>query len=236
MGECFEKFFTNFDFLDAPCLKITISRGLSYAIIVGAVILKLPQIKKIVSAGSVTGLAPLTFYCDVLIFSISSGYSYLQGQPFSTYGEELVILAQNIVLVFLLWKYKDPAFGIIHIILVSLAWLALGVWVLGLDGEAPVVTVLPLLTIGATAISRCPQAYANFAQGHTGQLSLISTSLNFVGSLARIFTTLTELSDNLKLAGYVVSASLNFILIVQMLWYWTATEKATANEVKKKKS
>ena len=45
------------------------------------------------------GLAPLTFYCDVLIFASSAAYSHLQGFPFSTYGEELVILAQNVLLV-----------------------------------------------------------------------------------------------------------------------------------------
>ena len=86
----------------------------------------------------------------------------------------------------------------------------------------------------STTIARCPQVYANFAQGHTGQLSIVSTGLNWVGSLARIFTTLTELSDTLKLAGYVVSASLNLVLIAQMLWYWTATKEATAAGAKKK--
>ena len=232
--ECFETFFTRFDFFDAPCLKITISKALSYAIIAGAVVLKLPQILKIASAGSVQGLAALTFYCDVLIFSCSAGYSYLRGFPFSTYGEELVILAQNIFLVLLLWKYADPAKGTAHILLAVGIWGGFVFWMLGLDPEGEVVTMLPVATIIATALARCPQVYANYSQGHTGQLSIVSTGLNWVGSLARIFTTLTELSDTLKLMGYVVSASLNLVLIFQMLWYWTATKNATAAAAEKK--
>ena len=41
-----------FDFFDAPCLKTTISKALSCATIAGAVILELPYMPEIASAGS----------------------------------------------------------------------------------------------------------------------------------------------------------------------------------------
>ena len=52
--ECFETFFTRFDFFDAPCLKITISKALSYAIIAGAVVLGGRQEAVCASAGRAT--------------------------------------------------------------------------------------------------------------------------------------------------------------------------------------
>ena len=55
---------------------------------------------------------------------------------------EELILAQNIFLVLLLWKYADPAKGVYH---------GFVFWMLGLDPEGEVVTMLPVATIIATA-------------------------------------------------------------------------------------
>ena len=189
---------------------------------------KLPQMQKIYSAGSVQGLAPMTFYCDVLICTCAAAYSHLQGFPFSTYGEELLILAQNVLLVLMLWKYADPPFGASHMALVAAAWVGIVLYLASLDPATTVVAALPLATIVGIPVARCPQVHANFTQGHTGQLSLITSAINLAGSLARIFTTLTELSDGPKLAGYIISATLNTVLTGQILWYWSATKAATA--------
>ena len=55
--------------------------------------------------------------------------------------------------------------------------------------------------------------------------------------MARVFTTLQELDDFKKLMGYVVSLSLNVMLILQMVMYWTATNAATkASKKASKKS
>ena len=204
------------------------SKALGYATIASAVVLKLPQMLKIYTAGSVQGLAPMTFYCDVLICTCAAAYSHLQGFPFSTYGEELLILAQNVLLVLMLWKYADPPFGMSHMILVATVWVGILLYLTSLHPPAIVVTMLPLATIVGIPIARCPQVYANFTQGHTGQLSLITTAINLAGSLARIFTTLTELSDMPKLVGYLISTTLNIALTGQILWYWSATKAATA--------
>ena len=52
----------------------------------------------------------------------------------------------------------------------------------------------------------------------------------FGGSVARVFTTIQETSDNLMLFTYLVGLSLNVIIVVQFLLYWNA-----ADIVKKKK-
>ena len=62
--DCFKKF-SAYDFSDQECLKVTISKGIGFAIVAGSSILKLPQIIKIVSNGSVDGLAPMGQYLEV---------------------------------------------------------------------------------------------------------------------------------------------------------------------------
>jgi hypothetical protein len=61
---CFEKFL-KFDVSDMDCIKFTISKGLGFGIVAGSSILKLPQIIKILSSGSVEGLTPISWYIEV---------------------------------------------------------------------------------------------------------------------------------------------------------------------------
>ena len=104
--DCFDLFFNKFDFTNADCLKITISKGLGYAIILGSGILKVPQIIKIVKAGSVEGISKSLFYFETLTLLHAATYSISQNIPFSVYGESLIILVQNIVIIMMFWVYS----------------------------------------------------------------------------------------------------------------------------------
>ena len=59
---------------DKSCLKFTISKGIGMAIIVGSSILKLPQIIKILSNGSVEGLSSISNYIEVSITEAIESY------------------------------------------------------------------------------------------------------------------------------------------------------------------
>lgn len=105
---CFDAFFTQHDFANVACLKLVVSKAIGYAIIAASLVLKLPQILKIVRARDVTGLMPASFYMEVLLYASSTVYNVLKGYPLSTWGENVIILAQNVVLVLLLWTYAMP--------------------------------------------------------------------------------------------------------------------------------
>ena len=62
--ECLNKFL-KYDFEDMECIKFTISKGIGLGIVCASSILKLPQIIKIISNGSVQGLAPISTYIEV---------------------------------------------------------------------------------------------------------------------------------------------------------------------------
>jgi len=80
--------------------------------------------------------------------------------------------------------------------------------------------VLPLSVLPMLIYSRSAQIVSNFQQGTTGQLSLITALLQFLGGLARVFTTIQEVGWDLPLlSGFVVSSVLSGTLIAQIVYY-----------------
>jgi mannose-P-dolichol utilization defect protein 1 len=98
--------------------KFLVSKTLGYAILIGAFGLKIPQILNIIKNKSTAGLSPMGFYMEVPLVSTVLVYNYLNNNPISSYGENIVILIQNLVLVVLLWNYSKPNTDIFTIILV----------------------------------------------------------------------------------------------------------------------
>lgn len=162
----------------------------------------------------------------MIVYAFGVIYNVLQENPFSTYGESFIILVQNIILVFLLWSYAEPAISAGSAIGVTVVFVALVAGALQTPPEYQ--AFLSLIGTPLMIMSRIPQIINNFSQGHTGQLAFITVALNFVGALARIFTTLTEVGDDYALlAGFIISVTLNGLLLLQIVMYWSATKKAT---------
>ncbi|KAL8023836.1 putative mannose-P-dolichol utilization defect 1 protein [Plasmopara halstedii] len=230
--QCFEAFAIHHDFVNVSCIKAVISKALSYAIITGSFILKLPQIIKIMSAKDVTGLTPSAFYMEVVLYLSSTIYNLLRGYPLTTWGENLVILAQNILLVILLWTYYTPKIPVSTRLglVVVFTVMALGMYTIPEDHQ----WLLASAGIPVSVVARIPQILSNFKQGHTGQLALITLVLNLAGSIARLFTTMEETGDPVMIAGFGVGILLNGTLVLQVLLFWGATEKALTQAKKKK--
>lgn len=51
---------------NVECIKFTISKCIGFAIVAGACILKVPQIAKILSNGSVDGLTAISLYSELI--------------------------------------------------------------------------------------------------------------------------------------------------------------------------
>lgn len=186
--QCFEAFFTHHDFANVACLKFVVSKTLGYLIIVGSLILKLPQILKILGAKDVTGLTPASFYMEVLLYASSTIYNVRRGYPVSTWGENVVILVQNVILVLLVWTFYTPKIGMGSRLglTVFFGLLVAGMFLLPTEH----LWMLASAGIPVTIVARIPQVITNFKNGHTGQLALVTLTMNFAGSLARLFTTL----------------------------------------------
>jgi len=70
------------------------------------------------------------------------------------------------------------------------------------------------------------QAYTNYSNGNTGQLSAVTCLLLFFGSLARIFTSIQETGDTTMILMYVCSTLANAVIVTQLLYYWNIDVKS----------
>jgi mannose-P-dolichol utilization defect protein 1 len=85
--------------------------------------------------------------------------------------------------------------------------------------------VLQMLSMSTNMIGRVPQIYANFSASSTGQLSLPTFLLNFLGSVARVFTTLQDAgNDVVMVSNFALAAALNGALVLQILVYGNADQ------------
>jgi len=152
---------------------------------------------------------------------------------YGSYGENLSLLIQNGVLVWLAWQYSTTQVGMQEKGLVVLGY---GAYVFA------VVQILPedmrYLLLSSTwpvmLYARGSQVYETAQVKHTGQLSIVTTTMNLVGALIRIGTTMKETGDNVVLAGYLLSCALSLIMFVQYFMYLSNTKKEMATSSEKK--
>lgn len=218
---CFNELFVNLNFSNTSCMTFLISKLLGVLILAGSVLLKLPQIINIYSTKDVEGLSPTSFYTEVPLVITNVVYNVLQGNPFSSYGENVFILVQNLILVFMLWTYMSPktkpTIPTMVGILAFFGIVAFG----SLQLPPSLWFCLPLSNLPLVLISRIPQIIQNFKLRSTGQLSGITTFLIFAGSLARVFTTIQEVGwDFSLLTGFFFGLSTSGTLLAQVRFCW----------------
>nr|XP_033781464.1 mannose-P-dolichol utilization defect 1 protein [Geotrypetes seraphini] len=225
---CYDEFFLHFNLLHVPCLKILISKLLGIVIIIGSLMVKLPQIFKILRAQSAEGLSFSSVLLELLAITGTMTYSIANSFPFSSWGEALFLMLQTITIAFLIQHYLGQTLRGTLFLVVYLALLSL---LLSPLTPMAVVTVLQASNMPAVIFSRLIQAASNYQNGHTGQLSAITVFLLFAGSLARIFTSVQETGDVLMALTYVVSSVCNGVIACQLLYYWNVIP----SKAKKKK-
>lgn len=73
--------------------------------------------------------------------------------------------------------------------------------------------------------ARGSQILETYQVKHTGNLSIVTTSMNLVGALIRVGTTIQETGDAVVLAGYVLSFLLSFGMFAQYFLYLKNTQE-----------
>ena len=212
---CYKTLILDIDPSDTPCLKLAISKTLGIAIVAGSSIVKVPQILKLLQSQSSAGVSFLSYALETAAFVITLAYSARSGFPFSTYGETALIAAQNVVISLLVLRYSGQS----ALAAVFVAVLAAGGYALQDAGLVDMALLRTLQAGGALLAvgSKVPQIYTIWKQGGTGQLSAFAVFNYLFGSLARVFTTVQEVDDNLILYGFLAGLALNAVLAAQMV-------------------
>ncbi|KAF2717139.1 mannose-P-dolichol utilization defect 1 protein [Polychaeton citri CBS 116435] len=221
LGEsCYRSLVRDLTITDSVCLKLAVSKALGVVIIAASSIVKVPQLLKLLNSQSAEGISFLSYLLETASYIIGLAYNARNGFPFSTYGETALIAVQNIAISVLVLRYSGQTAGAV----VFLAGLGAAGYSLFSDSVVSM-SVLQLLQAGAGLLSissKLPQIIAIFQQGGTGQLSAFAVFNYLLGSLTRIFTTLTEVDDPLILYGFIAGFALNAVLALQMVFYWNA--------------
>ncbi|XP_044528698.1 mannose-P-dolichol utilization defect 1 protein [Gracilinanus agilis] len=215
--KCYDRFFVNLDLLNVPCLKILISKGLGLGIVAGSLLVKLPQVFKIMGVKSAEGLSFQAVLLELVALTGTIIYSVTNSFPFSSWGEALFLMLQTITICFLVLHYRGHTMrGVTFLGIYVLALLVL------LSPLIPkvMVTLLQATNMPAVIMGRLLQAITNFRNGHTGHLSAVTVFLLFAGSLARIFTSIQETGDPLMAVTFIVSSICNGLIAFQLLYYW----------------
>ncbi|CAF3501534.1 unnamed protein product [Fusarium graminearum] len=224
IGEtCYKSLLLDVNIEDVDCIKLGVSKALGIGIIAASAVVKVPQIKKLLSSKSAEGVSFLSYALETASYLISLAYNIRNGFPFSTFGETALIVGQNVIISVLVLNYSGRA----SLAAVFVAGLAAAAATLFAENIVDAQT-LGHLQAGAGVLSvasKIPQILTIFQQGTTGQLSAFAVFNYLAGSLSRIFTTLQEVDDKLILYGFISGFALNAILALQMIFYWNAPSK-----------
>nr|ACU14562.1 unknown [Glycine max] len=175
---------------EKDCLLPLISKLLGYAIVAASTTVKLPQIMKILKHQSVRGLSMISFELEVIGYTIALAYCLHKGLPFSAYGELLFLLIQALVLVAIIYYYSRPLHAITWIR--ALLYCAVAPTVLAGQIDPLLFEALYASQHAIFLFARIPQIWQNFSNKSTGELSFITSFMNFGGSMVRVFTTIQE--------------------------------------------
>ncbi|CAK9144202.1 unnamed protein product [Ilex paraguariensis] len=219
---------SNGKFPEKDCLLPLISKLLGYCIVAASTTVKVPQILKILKHKSIRGLSLVAFELEVVGYTIALAYCLHKGLPFSAYGELAFLLIQALILVAIMYYFSQP--------LRTTTWIRALLYC----GVAPTILagqIDPILFEALYAsqhaiffFARLPQIWKNFKNKSTGELSFITSFMNFGGSMVRVFTSIQEKAPTSVVFGSLLGILTNGTIMSQIMIYQkppTKTEKKT---------
>mmetsp|Transcript_9357 Transcript_9357/g.25297 ORF Transcript_9357/g.25297 Transcript_9357/m.25297 type:complete len:241 (+) Transcript_9357:3244-3966(+) len=214
-----------------PAVKALISQCLGLGIVCGSFAVKVPQILKVHGARSAAGLQPSSFEIETFCALVAATYGFANNLSFSAFGEAIGLAVQNIVLLALVYKYQRRSLARVMTVVIALSsWVAIA------NSSLLTADILDRLVDANSLVllvSRVPQIMSNYAQKSTGQLSFITYFLNFMGTVARVFTTLQEPNaTSAMMRGVLMSMTMNGLIVGQVVFYGAKDEGK--NAVKKR--
>ncbi|TFY79622.1 hypothetical protein EWM64_g4386 [Hericium alpestre] len=226
VGEkCYVSLVENLNIEDVECLKYSLSKGLGIGIVVGGSIMKVPQLLLILNGRSASGLSLPAYVLETLAYAITTAYSWRNGFPFSTYGENFFLTIQNIVITLLIIYYSPAQRAMTSApnksgqLLGMTFFLLAGSFALFFT-PPPALALLQLGTLPLSLFSKLPQIAQNQRARSTGQLSVFAILAQIGGCAARLFTTSQEVGDIVLSAGFALALLLNLVLGLQLWGYW----------------
>lgn len=216
--------------LSPNCGPLVVSKLISLGILLFCMILKTPQIFRIVKSRSVDGLSLVSLVLETVCYSICIGYNLRFNTDFSAYGEIGFLLLQDFVLLFL-WAGLRGGMSQ-WLMFITLDGLFVGM-ISSPASDADFAVWMSLLTLPVGILGGVSQINANFWQGHTGQLSQSMIILGLLCGIGRLMTFAIEgVSDRLMVYGCASGVVISTVLLLQITAYSSHPVKSLKSDKK----
>lgn len=192
---------------------------LGYGIVVGSIFVKVPQILKLLSNKSGAGINIISVFLELTAITLNLSYNFVKGFPFSAWGDVSFLAIQTAIIAALVLTYNG---SLVKAVGFLLTYAVVSYVLMGGLTPIDVLWSLQVVNIPVLITGKMSQAYTNYSNGNTGQLSAVTVFALFFGSLARVFTSIQETGDSLIIITYVLSTLSNGVIVAQMLYYWNA--------------
>ena len=107
--QCHTELFVKFNFLNVPCLKMILSKGLGYGILAGSLLLRVPQIINILKANSAKGISVVSELLQLVAIFGMLAYGYTNNFSIAAYGDNYFLYAQGFIILMLVLFYQRNA-------------------------------------------------------------------------------------------------------------------------------
>ncbi|TIA86798.1 hypothetical protein E3P99_03566 [Wallemia hederae] len=181
-------------------------------IVVGSSLIKLPQLYTLYASsksgsGSNSGLSLTAFALETVAYFINYVYGYVHQYPFTTYGENLSLTLQNILIVGFILKKKRKTL-LFAILTLSFIFT-----------PKQLVDITFQISIPLSLASKVPQIVTNHRNRSTGALSVPTTVAQFGGCCVRVLTSMHGANDIPMTISFAGAALLNAALLAQIALY-----------------
>lgn len=216
--KCCDVFLNKHMFRDYECMSLALSRFIGIGIIFFSSIIKIPQIIQILQSNSGFGLSVASLYLEITVNVLCICFHYQRQFPFSTYGEAFFILAQNLIIAFLV-THLDKQYPFLLWDFVIILEFSLLFSVFRNIASLNLISFLWGLNIPLSLSYKSAQIYEVYRRKCKGELSTISSLLKAIGSLGRVFTTFREIKRISVFLVYFLNFTLNALIVIQCLKY-----------------
>lgn len=208
----------DWNFSDKECISLFFSKAIGYGLIAFSSILKLPQLFVIIRHKSGHGLSITSLFMEIIANVFAFCYHRQKGFPFSTFGETILILIQNVLIAFFVTHYS-PNY---NVFLWNIFLLLNSALIFSVERDILSETIMATLWTICLPLSvayKIPQIQHIYKAKYKGELSSLSCFLTLMGSCGRVFTTLREVHDFSVLIMYLLNFILNGTIWIQSIVY-----------------
>lgn len=216
--ECCDSILIDWNFQNKACILLFFSKAIGYGLIAFSSILKIPQLIQIIIHKSGKGLSMTSLYMEIVANVLAFAYHRQKRFPFSTFGETILIMIQNILIAFFVTHFaSNYNFFIWNSFLIINSCLIFAVERHLICDKT--MAMLWGICLPLSIAYKVPQIYHTWKAKCKGELSPLSCFLTLMGSCGRVFTTIREVKDFSVLLMYILNVVLNGTIFLQSLYY-----------------